>query len=66
MEAKLILIASDSEEASWLRELFSEMVMSNKPILPVLINCDSIPQYVEFTINTILGNQDTLGGNTVL
>ena len=41
MEAELIALSLASEEASWLRDLLSEIPMWEKPILPVLIHCDS-------------------------
>ena len=41
MEAELIALASASEEASWLRDLLSEIPMWEKPMPPVLIYCDS-------------------------
>ena len=42
METKLIALSLASEEASWLRDLLSEISMWEKPISPVLIHCDII------------------------
>ena len=41
MEAELIVLASVSEEANWLRDLLHEIPLGEKPILPILIHCDS-------------------------
>ena len=41
MEAELIALASANEEAGWLRDLLSEIPMWEKPMPPILINCDS-------------------------
>ena len=41
MEAELIALASASEEANWLRDLLYEIPLWEKPILPILIHCDS-------------------------
>ena len=41
MEAKLITLASTSEEANWLRDLLYEIPLWEKPIPPILIHCDS-------------------------
>ena len=41
MEAELIALASASEEAGWLHDLLSEIPMWEKPMPPILINCDS-------------------------
>ena len=41
MEAKLIALASASEEANWLRDLLYEIPLWEKPIPPILIHCDS-------------------------
>ena len=40
MEAKLIALASTSEEANWLRDLLYEIPLWEKPIPPILIHCD--------------------------
>ena len=40
MEAKLIALASTSEEANWLRNLLYEIPLWEKPISPILIYCD--------------------------
>ena len=41
MEAKLIALASTSEEANWLRHLLYEIPLWKKPIPPILIHCNS-------------------------
>ena len=41
MEAELIALASANEEANWLRDLFYEIPLQEKPIPPILIHCDS-------------------------
>ena len=41
MEVELIALSSASEEVGWLRDLLFEIPMSEKPISPVLIHCDS-------------------------
>ena len=41
MEAKLIALASASEEANWLRDLLHEIPLREKIIPPILIHCDS-------------------------
>ena len=41
MEAKLIALASASEEANWLRDLFYGIPLGEKPIPPILIHWDS-------------------------
>ena len=41
MEAKLIVLASASEEANWLRDLLYEIPLWKKPISPILVHCDS-------------------------
>ena len=41
MEAKLIVLASASEEANWLRDLLYEIPLWKKPIPPILIHCDN-------------------------
>ena len=41
MEAKLIALASASEEANWLRDLLYEISLWEKPIPPILIHCDN-------------------------
>jgi hypothetical protein len=41
MEAELIALASASEKTNWLRELLYEIPLWEKPILPILIHCDS-------------------------
>ncbi|RZB86226.1 Retrovirus-related Pol polyprotein from transposon TNT 1-94 [Glycine soja] len=41
MESKMIALATASEEASWLRSLFAEILLWERPILVVLIHCDS-------------------------
>ena len=41
MEAELIALASTSEEASWLCDLLSEILMWEKSMPPILIHCDS-------------------------
>ena len=40
MEVELIALASASEEANWLRDLFYEIPLWEKPIPPILIHCD--------------------------
>ena len=41
MEAELIALASVSEKANWLRDLLYEIPLWEKPIPPILIDCDS-------------------------
>ncbi|KAA0046026.1 putative Polyprotein [Cucumis melo var. makuwa] len=41
MELEMITLASGSEEASWLRSLLSEIPTWERPILAILIHCDS-------------------------
>ncbi|KAK4402384.1 hypothetical protein Sango_0979100 [Sesamum angolense] len=41
MEAELIVLASASEEANWLRDLLFQIPYFEKPIAPILIHCDS-------------------------
>ena len=41
MEAELIALASANEEANWLRDLLYEIPLWVKPILLILIHCDS-------------------------
>ena len=41
MEAKLIVLASASEEANWLRDLLYEIPLWEKPIPLILIHCDN-------------------------
>ena len=41
MEAKLIALASANEEANWLRDLFYEIPLWEKPIPTIVIHCDS-------------------------
>ena len=41
MEVELIALASASDEASWLRNLFQEIPLCEKPVIPMLIHCDS-------------------------
>ena len=41
MEAKLIALASASEEANWLRDLLYEIPLWEKPMSLILIHCDS-------------------------
>ena len=41
METELIALVSASEEASWLKDLLYEIPLWEKPILPILIHCDS-------------------------
>ena len=41
MEAKLIALASASEEANWLRYLLVSIPYFEEPIPPILIHCDS-------------------------
>ena len=41
MEAKLIALASASEEANWLKDLLYEISLWEKPIPPILIHCDN-------------------------
>ena len=41
MEVELIAFSSASEEAGWLCDLLFEIPLWEKPILPVLIHCDS-------------------------
>ena len=41
MEVELIALSLASEEVGWLRDLLFEIPMSEKPISPVLIHCDS-------------------------
>ena len=45
MEAKLIALASASEEANWLRDLLYEIPLWEKLIPPILIHCDSIATF---------------------
>ena len=42
MEVELIVLALASEEANWLRDLFYEIPLWEKPIPLILIHCDSI------------------------
>ena len=42
MEAKLIVLASASEQANWLRDFLYEIPLWKKPIPLILIHCDSI------------------------
>ncbi|KAA0066067.1 putative Polyprotein [Cucumis melo var. makuwa] len=42
MESEMIALATASEEASWLRSLLSEIPTWKRPILAILIHCDSI------------------------
>ena len=58
MEAKLIALASASEEAGWLRDLLYEMPMWEKPVPPVLINCDSKAAIGRVQNNFIMKNPD--------
>ena len=41
MDAELIVLASASEEANWLRDLLFQIRYFEKPILTILIHCDS-------------------------
>lgn len=41
MEAELIVLVSASEEENWLGDLLYEIPLWEKPILPILIHCDS-------------------------
>ena len=41
MEAELIVLASASEEANWLRDLLFEILFFENSIPPILIHCDS-------------------------
>ena len=41
MEAKLIVLASASEEVNWLRDLLFQISYFEKSIHPILIHCDS-------------------------
>ena len=41
MDAELIVLASASEEANWLRDLLFQIPYFEKPISPILIHCDS-------------------------
>ena len=41
LEAELIALVSDSEEANWLRDLLYEIPLWEKLIPPILIYCDS-------------------------
>ena len=41
METELIVLASASEEANWLRDLLYKISVWEKPIPPILIHCDS-------------------------
>jgi len=41
MESEMIALATASEEASWLRSLLAEIPLWEKPLLTVLIHCDS-------------------------
>ena len=41
MEAELIVLASASEEANWLRDLLYEIPLWEKSIPPIVIYCDS-------------------------
>ena len=41
MESEMIALATASEEASWLRCLLTEIPLWEKPLLVVLIYCDS-------------------------
>ena len=41
MKAKLIALASASEEENWLRDLFYGIPLGEKPIPPILIHWDS-------------------------
>ena len=42
MEVELIALPSTSEEANWLRDLFNEIPLWEKPIPSILIHCHSI------------------------
>jgi hypothetical protein len=41
MEAELIALDTTSAEAEWLRELFSDLPVVEKPIPAILMNCDN-------------------------
>ena len=41
MESEMIALAAASEEASWLRSLLAKIPLWERPILVVLIHCDS-------------------------
>ena len=42
METELIALVSASQETNWLRNLLYEISLWKKPILLILIHCDSI------------------------
>ena len=42
MESKIIVLATASEEASWLRSLLAKIPLWEKPLPAVLIHCDII------------------------
>jgi hypothetical protein len=41
MEAELTTLDTASAEAEWLRELFSDLPVVEKPIPAILVNCDN-------------------------
>ena len=54
-EAELIVLASASDEANWLRYLLFQILYFEKPISPILIHCDSttVIGRVQTTITTV-------------
>jgi hypothetical protein len=41
MEAELAALNTSTIEAEWLRELLMDLPVVEKPILPILMNCDN-------------------------
>ena len=66
MEAKLIALASASEEANWLRDLLHEIPLREKIIPPILIHCDSTTTIGRIRNHFYNGKSKPIRRNTIL
>ena len=58
MEAELTALEIASTEAEWLRELFMDLPVVEKPIPAILINCDN-----QTVITNVKNSQDNMKSN---
>ena len=66
LEAKLIALASASEEANWLRDLLHEIPLWEKPIPPILIHCDRTTTIGRVCNRCYNGKSKPIRRNTIL